>query len=313
MNPKKIVFIVGPTAVGKSEAALLFADSNHGEIISCDSMQIYKEIRIANNRPLDEECRRVKHHLIGIQSVTDDFDVARFNELALAAIADIHNRGKVPVIVGGSGMYVQVLLDGIFKGGVKNEALRKDLKEQAKQRGNQYLYDKLKEADPKAAEKIHPNDLRRVIRGLEVSITESIPISERQKDREGVWGKYDIALYCLNRNRQELYNRINTRVDQMFDEGIVDEVKAVDPRVWSKTAQKIIGVQEILGYLNKEHDLDAAKEKIKMNTRHLAKRQLTWFKREDRLHWIMIDPNDTAEEVARFMEEDWREADKASL
>jgi tRNA dimethylallyltransferase len=201
MNLKKIIFIVGPTAVGKSDVAFFLSKKIQGEIISCDSMQIYKEINIASNKPSEDVTNNLPHHLINIISVEEEFDVARYNQLALAAIKEIHDRGHVPVVVGGSGMYMQVLLDGIFEGGVKNEALRKDLKEQARQYGNQFLYDRLKEENLQAAKKIHPNDVRRVIRALEISRQEKMPICELQQKREGLWGKYDIRLIALNRDR----------------------------------------------------------------------------------------------------------------
>lgn len=310
MNSKKIIFVVGPTAVGKSDVAFCLAQDIGGEIISCDSMQIYKEIHIANNRPTQDALDAVAHHLVGIFSVEQEFDVAQFNQRALKIIEEVHNRSHIPVIVGGSGMYIQILLDGIFKKGVKNEALRKDLKEQANQRGNEYLYGKLKVADSKAALKIHPNDLRRVIRALEICTTANMPISDLQKDRQGLWGKYEICLFALNRDRQELYDRINARVEQMFDDGIVDEIKGIEEDWWGKTAQKIIGVQEVRGFLRGEYDLEETKAKIKLNTRHLAKRQLTWFRHEKRLHWITLSSEDTAESIAYSMTGEWKAAGK---
>ncbi len=292
MNSKKIVFIVGPTAVGKSDVGLCLCAKIPGEIVSCDSMQIYREINIASNKPSREVLKKVPHHLIDILSVRDEFDVARYNELALAAIADIHRRGRIPIVVGGSGMYMQVLLDGIFQGGVKNESLRKDLKGQAHQYGNQFIYDKLKEEDPEAAQKIHPNDTRRIVRALEICLTERIPISELQKQRRGLWGAYDIRVFGLNCDREQLYERINRRVEQMFEKGLVEEIEKVREAPWSLTAKKIIGVQEVMGFLNKEYDLAQAKERMKLNTRRLAKRQLTWFRKEKRIQWIEVDVDD---------------------
>ena len=304
MNSKEIIFIVGPTSVGKSDVAFFIARNIQGEIISCDSMQIYKEINIASNKPPKDMTEAVPHHLIDILSVEKEFDVARYNQMALAAIKEIHDRGRVPVIVGGSGMYMQVLLDGIFEGGVKNEALRKDLKEQARQYGNQYLYDQLKEEDPQAAEKIHPNDVRRVIRALEICRQEKIPISELQKKREGLWGKYDIKPFALNRDRPELYAKIDKRVERMVEEGLVEEVKKLNNAKWSLTAKKIIGVQEMLGFLKNEYDLAKAVEMMKQNTRRLAKRQLTWFRKEERLQWIVMEESDTPEGIAETIMRD---------
>lgn len=305
MNPEKIIFIVGPTAVGKSDVAYCLAQNIRGEIISCDSMQIYKEIHIASNKPSQDDLEKVPHHLVSILSIEEEFDVAQFNQLSLAAIKEIHGRGHIPVVVGGSGMYMQVLLDGIFERGVKNEVLRKDLKEQALQWGNQFLYDKLTLEDPAAAAKIHPNDLRRVVRALEICLTEKIPISKLQKDREGSWGKYNISLFALNRERQELYGRIAARVERMFREGMIEEIEKLKGVPWSRTAEKIIGIQEIQGFLRGERSLDETKDLIKLNSRHLAKRQLTWFRRDKRIEWVMVKVGDTPEEIAGIIMREW--------
>lgn len=306
MELKKIIFIIGPTAIGKSDTACAMAQKIHGEIVSCDSMQIYKEIAIASNKPSPETLRSVPHHLVDILTIEEEFDVARFNTLALEAIRDIHGRGGIPLVVGGSGLYMQVLLDGIFEGGVKNEALRHDLKGQARQYGNAFLYDKLKAADPAAAAKIHPNDARRVIRALEVCMSESVPISELQKDREGLWGRFDISLYALNRNREELYARINERVEEMFSRGIIEEIQALEGLNWSKTANKIIGVEEIQKMLRSQSSLEEAKEAMKMNTRRLAKRQLTWFRKDKRLDWVTVDSGDNPGQVAEEILNRWQ-------
>jgi len=298
MSAKHIVFIVGPTAVGKSDVALCLAEYIGGEIVSCDAMQIYKELRIANNKPSEGDLRRIPHWLIDIVSIEEEFDVARYNDLAVRAIEDIHTRGRIPIVTGGSGMYMQILLDGIFLGGQKNDALRKDLKEESRQYGNQALYDKLKMMDPQAAAKIHPNDIRRVVRALEICLTECKPMSQMQKEREGLWANYAIRLFALNRDRQILYEGIGARVEQMVANGLVEEIRGVRDARWSLTAGKIIGVQEILGYLRDEYDLESAKGQMKLNTRHLAKRQLTWFRKEKRLEWMDIAENETAEETA---------------
>jgi len=305
MNSEKIIFIVGPTAIGKSDVAFFLSKKVQGEIVSCDSMQVYKEIDIASNKPSKDVLGEIPHHLVNILSVEEEFDVARYNDLALKAIKEIHGRKRVPVIVGGSGMYMQVLLDGIFNGGVKNESLRKDLKDQARQYGNQVLYDRLKEEDPQAAQKIHPNDVRRVIRALEICMTEKVPISQLQKQREGLWGKYDISIVALNRDRQELYGHINARVEKMVQEGLGEEIRKLKDARFSLTAKKIIGVQEILGFLNKEYDLEQAKEHMKLNTRRLAKRQLTWFRKDERIEWMVWGEKDAPVQMVERIMEQW--------
>lgn len=305
MNPDKIIFIVGPTAVGKSDAAVCLAQHIQGEIVSCDSMQIYKEIDIASNKPSQDVLNKIPHHLVNILSVEEEYDVAQFNQCALDIINDIHGRNHIPIIVGGSGMYMHVLLDGIFEGGAKNGALRRDLKDQARQCGKQFIYDKLKERDPEAAGKIHPNDSRRVIRALEIYMTEKIAISQLQKNHKGLWGTYDICLFALNRERQELYRMIDARVEQMFQEGIIDEIKKLNGALWGKTAEKIIGIQEVRRFLRGQYNLKETKELIKLNTRHLAKRQLTWFRREKRLEWITIEVEDPPEKISEIIMNKW--------
>jgi len=297
MSSPKIIFIVGPTAVGKSDAAFYFAQKIQGEIISCDSMQVYKEINIASSKPSEEFLSAVPHHLLNIISVEEEFNVSRFNELSLEAIKSIHARNCIPIIVGGSGMYMQILLDGIFEGGEKNEIFRQELRELAEKEGKQVLYDKLKKADSVSARKIHANDVKKIIRALEIlQMKESI--LEVKKRRKGIWGKYDIKLFALNRDRKDLYTKINDRADQMFAEGIVEEIKRLQKKRLSLTAQGLIGVKEILAALSGEYDLEQAKYLIKRNTRHFAKRQLTWFRKEDRLEWIMINSGETAKDIA---------------
>lgn len=301
MNSKRIFFIVGPTAVGKTDIAVCLAQKIQGEIISCDAMQVYREMDIASNKPAVEVLKRIPHHLINVVSVQEEFDVARFNQLALEAIGDIHARHRVPVIVGGSGLYMQILLDGIFSGGAKNEDLRQAFRHQAQVAGPQALYAQLVAKDSRAAAKIHPNDLKRIIRALEINMTRDKPISELQKNREGLWGKYHITLFALNRDREDLYRRIEQRVDSMFERGLVDEIKKFNGIAWSQTAEGIIGVREINGYLKGEYPLDRARELIKQNTRRLAKRQLTWFRKEQRLRWLMLQPQDQPETIVERM------------
>ncbi len=297
----KIIFIVGPTAVGKSAVALKLAQKIQGEIISCDSMQVYKEINIASNKPSEREQSLIKHHLINVVSVSEDFNVALFNQLTLDAIKEIHQRKYIPIIVGGSGMYMQVVLDGIFEGGGKDEALRKKLWAIAEGGGKQSLYDRLIKEDSKAAKKIHPNDIKKIIRALEVCQVAKKPVTEIQKNRQGIWGEYDIKIFALNRERQELYERINRRVDQMFTEGLLEEIKALSKDKLSVTVKGLIGIKEGLAVLAGEYDVERAKYLMKRNTRHFAKRQLTWFRKDKRLEWIMINEKDTAEDIAERM------------
>jgi len=299
MTQKKIIFIVGPTAVGKSDIAASLALKTNGEIVSCDSMQIYKEISIASGKPSPEILKQIPHYLIGEISMEDNFDVGLFNQLALKAIHNVHSKGHLPIVVGGSGMYMQILLDGIFDEKGKDFRLREELKKRFLEEGSDVLYEELKEVDPEAASKIHPNDIKRLLRALEVYYHTRKPISEMQKKREGLWGHYDIHLFALNREREELYQRINERVDKMFDCGLIDEIKGLANLHLSKTAEAVIGIAEVRSYLKGECSLERAKENMKQNTRHFAKSQLTWFRKEKRLKWMDIEKNCSYEQVAQ--------------
>ncbi len=297
MNNSAIIFIAGPTAVGKTDVALALAQKLKGEIVSCDSMQAYKEASIASNKPSAGQLKKVKHHLLGIVSVKKEFDVAAFQKKAFAAIKGILRRGKTPIVAGGSGMYMQVLLDGIFDRAQKNDRLRGKLAEELASSGADVLYSRLRQVDPPAAAKIHPNDHRRVIRALEVFELKKQPISEVKKNRKGLWGTYPIKVFALNRQREELYSRINARVEEMFAGGLVDEMKKISTMKLSKTAQGMIGLKEVSGFLRGEYDLERAKYLLKRNTRHFAKRQLTWFRKDKRLQWIHIAEGDRLETI----------------
>ncbi|OGX26392.1 MAG: tRNA (adenosine(37)-N6)-dimethylallyltransferase MiaA [Omnitrophica WOR_2 bacterium RIFCSPHIGHO2_01_FULL_48_9] len=296
----KIIFIVGPTAVGKTEVAIALAERLKGEIVSCDSMQVYKEVSIASSKPTKEQLKKVPHHLIGIVPVKNNFDVAAFNCRALATIKKIQKRNKVPIVTGGSGMYMQVLLDGIFAGEKKAPVRPQAWQKDAESCGSEVLYQRLQAVDPQAAAKIHPHDTRRIMRALEVFFTQGKPISELQKKRKGLWGSgQEISIFALNREREELYKRIEQRVDQMFIYGIVEEMRGLLSKKLSKTAQGMIGLKEVGGFLKGEHDLQRAQYLLKRNTRHFAKRQLTWFRKDKRLQWINVEENDRVEEIVK--------------
>ena len=283
-----VIFIVGPTATGKSDLAFNVAKRLKAEIISCDSMLVYKEPRIIISKPPKYMLNEVRHHFISIISVKDTYDVFSYYTEATRLIADLYAK-KIPIIVcGGSGLYMKALLDGIFSGSSRNNELRASLEHEAKIKGNNFLYDKLKSLDPNTAQKISVNDLKRIIRALEVYYTTGFPISEKQKESGGIWGKFPIKIFGLSYKRDELYRRINERVDKMFDEGAIDEVKKLTKLPLSLTAQKIIGIPEIKGYLGGKYSQDEAKSLMARNTRHFAKRQLTWFKRDKRIEWFDV-------------------------
>jgi tRNA dimethylallyltransferase len=298
MFSRKVIFVVGPTAVGKTDVGLFLAEKLNAEIVSCDSMQVYKELSIITAKP-SLDCRKiVKHHLFDIISVEQEFDVNTFNELARSVINEIHKRKKIPIFIGGSGLYMKILLDGIFKCDNNDPLVREKLKQRAKAEGNDALYEELKAADAQAAKKIHLNDTRRIIRALEIYHTTRRPISILQKEQEGLWEHYDVKIFGLNAERKKLYENINKRVDTMFDNGAVEEVRNLDGLALSKTAQVMIGIKEIKGHLDGGVSLDNVKDKIKQNTRRFAKRQMTWFRKEKRIDWIEVKKGEVPEDVA---------------
>ena len=298
MPLKKIIFIVGPTSVGKTALSAVLARKLKAEVISCDSMQVYKEISVVNNKPPKKLLKEVPHHLVGILSIRKDFDVAAFRKKTREVIRRIQEKSKIPLIVGGSGLYVKILLDGIFEKNAKNEGLRRTLEAEAKEKGSQVLHEQLKKVDPKAASKIHPHDTKRIIRALEVFLLTKKPISKLQKTRQGLWGNYDIRVFFLDRERDELYRRIDGRVEEMFEQGLVEEIKGLSDEKWSKTAGAMIGLKEVRGFLSGEYGLERAKELMKQNTRRYAKRQLTWFRRDERFKRIPVGEKETPKDIA---------------
>ena len=281
----KIIFVLGPTGVGKSEFAAKLAKKMRGEIISCDSMQVYKGMAILSQYPSSELRKAVPHHLIGVLKPSEEWSAAAFISKAQKIVEDIIKRGRIPVIVGGTGLYARAFIGGLFPSPPKDEKLRGKIYREAQKTGNVKIYGKLKKIDPVYAAKIHPNDVRRIVRALEVYKLTGRPISEQHRETRGLEGRYDISVFILNRNRGELYDRINKRVDDMFRRGIVEEVRRLRQRRLSKTAKAVLGYKEILAYINGKVGCDEAKNLLKMNTRHYAKRQLTWFRKEKEAVW----------------------------
>lgn len=282
----KIFFLVGPTAIGKSRTAVQLARKLNAEIISLDSMQIYRGLDILSSKPTSDMRKRVRHHLLDIVKPEDEFDAAAYRRLAVKKINEIHRKGKIPLFAGGSGLYMKVVIDGIFKDAGKDESLRRKLSLEIKVKGSRFLYNKLKRIDALAASKIHPHDVRRIIRALEVHSLTGRPISALWKKRSGLSGKYKIEIFGLNRDRERLYNDINRRVEEMFAQDVVNEVRGLLRQKLSRTCGQAIGLKEIRGYLDGNYDLECAKELIKKNTRNYAKRQLTWFRKDKRIQWI---------------------------
>lgn len=304
MPKPRLIFIVGPTAVGKSETAVILAKKFKAEIISCDSMQVYKRMDIITSKPSALQRNRVRHHLIDIVEPTKRYNVANFRKEALIKIKEILKKGRTPLFVGGTGLYMSILIDGIFTGGYRNENIRKFFYREAKRKGNNYLYEKLKNYDPEAAAKIHRNDTKRLIRALEVFKGTGKPISSLQKERIGLSEDYDIKIFCLNMERHKLRERINRRVDEMFAKGLVSEVDALLKKKLSETAVSAIGIKELKGYFDGIYSMEEANQLIKRNTGAYAKRQLTWFRKDRRIKWINVKDSQAPSETAQKI---WKE------
>lgn len=304
-NPIRILVIAGPTAVGKTAFALQAAKRYDGEIVSCDSMQLYKYMDIGSAKPTPEERAEVPHHLIDcIDPLSgEDFSAARYSVLARKAIREIHDRGRLPIITGGTGLYLNAILyDMEFGDAPADPELRERLGRIAEQQGSSELHRMLEKKDPAAAARIHPNNTKKIIRALErISGGESSVHAFDQIRRKNTG--IDPVMICLNRDRQELYERINARVLAMIDAGLCDEVRGL--KEMGATEKDIamlgIGYKEMLGYLDGTHILVDATEMIQKNTRHLAKRQLTWFRRYDTMFWLNISDFKSDEEAVEAM------------
>ena len=305
MDKQKLVVITGPTAVGKTKLSIELAKRIGGEIISADSMQVYKYMNIGTDKISRDKMEGVPHHLIDFLDPHEDFNVFIFQKLVKEAIEGIASRGKVPIIVGGTGFYIQaVLYDIDFTETDEDETYRHELEKRAVLEGVHVLHEELRAVDPESADAIHENNSKRVIRALEYYKKTGKKISEHNTEQHQRTSPYDFKYFVLTDDREVLYSRIEKRVDQMIDEGLEAEVKellAMDiPK--EATSMQGLGYREMIGYLEGEYDLDRAVYLIKRNTRHFAKRQLTWFKRERDVLWIDkrdYDRND--EEILKEM------------
>jgi len=289
MEKPPLIILTGPTAVGKTEISTALAKAVNGEIISADSMQVYKHMNIGSAKIHPEEMAGIPHHMIDILEPTEDFNVVTFQQYAKKCIHQILSRGHVPILVGGTGFYIQsVLYDIDFTENEENTSYRQELEKLAFEKGNQYLHEKLASVDPKAAQDIHANNVRRIIRALEFYELTGTRISEHNEAERKKDSAYSSCYFVLNDDREKLYERIDARVDQMLSDGLIAEVKKLLAMGCkrSDTAMQGLGYKEILDYLNGEITLERAIYLIKRDTRHFAKRQLTWFRREKEVIWI---------------------------
>jgi len=298
MVKKKIIFLLGPTGIGKSAAAISLAAKINAEIISCDSMQIYRKMNILTSKVGARQRKRIKHHLLGIVDPQQEYNAAQYRKTALEICDKLYVKGKIPLFVGGTGLYYSIILDGLFAAVPQDKAIRAKLEKQLKLKGNAYLYRQLSKVDKEAAAKIHPHDARRIIRALEVYLKTGKPISRLQKDREGLGKEYQVEVLGLNLARQDLYQAIDARVEGMFAAGVVSEVKRLLKLKLSRTARCAIGIRELQGYFEGNCSLAESKRLMQRNSRHYAKRQLTWFRKDKRIRWVKINQAESPAQIA---------------
>ena len=295
MPSKKILVIVGPTASGKTRMAVELAKAHNGEVVSADSMQIYRRMDIGTAKPTAEEMDGIPHHMIDVADPEEDFSVARYVELASACVDDILARGKLPIVAGGTGLYVDSLLSGrTFAAFSPESALRKELEEELAERGGEAMLEELSRVDPEAAARLHPNDHKRIVRALEVYRSTGKTISEHNRETQALPPRYEALTIGLNfQDRADLWARIDARVDQMAADGLEREVRellssGLSPRC---TAMQAIGYKEFVAAVEGDMTWREAEELVKLRSRQYAKRQLTWFRRNPEVHWLLWEKN----------------------
>ena len=301
---KNLIILTGPTAVGKTDLSIRLAKETNGEIISADSMQVYRTMDIGTAKIKKEEMSGIPHHLIDILNPDEEFNVVLFKKYAKEAIEDITRRGKTPIIVGGTGFYIQaVLYDIDFEANDDDMSYRYKLEAIAKEKGNIHLHNMLDMIDHEAALKIHPNNIRRVIRALEFYDKTGKKISEHNEREAARKSPYNFEYFVLNDERSKLYDRIDKRVDVMIKEGLLDEVKGLLDKGYTRdlVSMQGLGYKEIIDYLNGAVTIDEAVYTLKRDTRHFAKRQLTWAKREKEVTWVNKYDFAGEDEILDFM------------
>lgn len=289
MTKKPMIILSGPTAVGKTALSIALAKKINGAIISADSMQIYKYMDIGSAKIMPNEMENVPHYLIDELLPEEEFNIVRFKQMAKKALDEIYKNGQIPIIAGGTGFYIQALLYDIqFDEQDADEDYRNELEAYAKEHGNKALHDRLREIDPVSADKIHENNVKRVIRALEFFKQTNTPISQHNETEQQKESPYNFVYFVLTDKRDNLYKRIDKRVDIMLENGLLDEVKRLKQMGYHRdmVSMQGLGYKEILDYLDGKYTLDEAIYILKRETRHFAKRQLTWFKRERDVCWI---------------------------
>lgn len=294
-----IPIITGPTAVGKTSASIELAKMIDGEIVSIDSRQLYKYLDIGTAKPTLREQKEIPHHLIDLFEPTKQVSAGEYRRLAVQTVGKIVNRGKTPIFVGGSGMYIKAITHGIFKESTSDQQIRNELQHEIEEKGNVTLYNHLMEIDPETAKKIHINDAKRITRALEIYKLTGKPPSEHYKAQQPD-PAFPTQLFVLHRDRAKTYARINQRVDQMISDGLIEETKDLLNNRYRDAMDelKTLGYQEVIQYLDGQVTLAEMTENLKMNTRRYAKRQLTWLRHQLDAQWIEIFDQDTAMNIA---------------
>ena len=309
---KPLIILTGPTAVGKTELSIALAKSIGGEIISADSMQVYKYMDIGTAKIRSEEMDGVPHHLIDILEPDVAFNVAMFKDLAKSSVEDIYSRGRIPILVGGTGFYIQALLYDIdFSEEDSDSSIRKELETLVEIKGAAFLHEKLREVDPESAEQIHANNVKRVIRALEYYQLHGEKISTHNETERHKESPYDFLYFVLTHDRQVLYERIEKRIDPMIDHGLISEVDNLLKKGYdsSLVSMQGLGYKELIPYLQKKCTLDEAIYVLKRDTRHFAKRQLTWFRRERNVRWLdkslVSSDEEILKEILNTIDREW--------
>jgi tRNA dimethylallyltransferase len=292
--------IAGPTASGKTALAVRVAERLGAEIISADSMQFYRGMEIGAGAPSAEELRRVKHHFIGFIDPSREFSAGLYASMARDVVDNLLSLGRIPVIVGGSGLYIRALLDGLFEGPGKDPKIRERIYAEAREFGAAPLFERLTLVDPDYAHRIEPNDLRRIARALEVFELTGRPLSVLHHEHQESASRLDAVQVALDFPRDVLYARINARVDAMLEAGLLDEVRMLIERGWAGHIERLrsLGYREMAAHIRGECSLEEAVELMKMNTRRYAKRQLSWFRGDSRIHWLSVDEDSSDESLA---------------
>lgn len=302
-DKRPLIILTGPTAVGKTELSLKLAKAVNGEMISADSMQVYRFMDIGTAKIMPEEMQGISHHLIDVLDPTEDFNVVIFQQMAKQAMEEIYSKGKIPIVVGGTGFYIQALLYDTEFEETDESAYRKELTEYYEQYGAHMLHEQLREIDPVSYETIHENNVKRVIRALEFYHDTGYPISIHNNEQRQKQSPYNFEYFVLNEKREILYDRIEKRIDIMIEEGLVEEVRKLLSMGCTKDmiSMQGLGYKEIIPYLNGECSLEESVYILKRDTRHFAKRQLTWFRREKEVTWVNKSTFSSAEDILQFM------------